>query len=253
MTARGWRVFATARKPDDITCLERDERLEVVPLELTDAASIAACAETALQRSGGRLDALFNNAAYGQVGAMEDITAGLLRAQLEVNLVGTHELTRLIIPSMRRAGGGRIVMCSSVLGLAAAPFRGAYCASKFAMEGMADALRLELAGSGIHVSLIEPGPIRTRFVETALAHFRSSIDIEASPHRDTYRKRLAAMERGGKDTFKLDPDAVADKLVHAVESPRPRRRYYVTIPTYVAAILRRLAPPAVWDALLRRS
>lgn len=253
MKSRGWRVFATARKPDDMARLERDERLDVVPLELTDAASIAACAETALQRSGGRLDALFNNAAYGQVGAMEDITAGLLRAQLEVNLVGTHELTRLIIPSMRRAGGGRIVMCSSVLGLAAAPFRGAYCASKFAMEGLTDALRLELAGTGIHVSLIEPGPIRTRFVETALAHFRSSIDIEASPHRDTYRQRLAAMERGGKDTFKLEPDAVADKLVHAVESPRPRRRYYVTIPTYVAAILRRLAPPAVWDALLRRS
>lgn len=253
LKARGWRVFATARKPDDIARLQRDDGLEVIPLELTDQASIAACAETALHKAGGQLDALFNNAAYGQVGAVEDIPADLLRRQFEVNLFGTHDLTRRIMPAMRRAGSGRIVMCSSVLGFTAAPFRGAYCASKYAMEGLTDAMRLELHGTGVHVSLIEPGPIRTKFVETALAHFRISIDIEGSAHRETYHQRLAAMEQGGKNTFKLEPDAVARKLVHAVESSRPRRRYYVTMPTYFAAILKRLAPPPLLDRILRNS
>jgi short-subunit dehydrogenase len=152
---------------------------------------------------------------------------------------------------MRRNGAGRIVQCSSVLGLVSGPFRGAYCASKFALEGLTDALRIELQGTGIAVSLIEPGPIRTRFVEHALAAFRANIDIENSPHRDVYLARLASMERGGKSTFKLEPEAVAEKLVHAVESRRPRRRYYVTTPTYVAALARRVLPTSLLDRVAR--
>lgn len=252
LKARGWRVFATARKPSDLDRLRRDEGLDPIPLELTDAASIAACADAALEKSGGKLGAVFNNAAYGQVGAMEDISGDLLRRQLEVNLIGCHELTRRLIPAMRSAGSGRIVMCSSVLGFAAGPYRGAYCASKFAMEGLTDALRMELYDSGIKVSLIEPGPIRTRFLETALAQFRTSIDMEGSPHRETYQRRLASMERGGKSTFKLEPEAVARKLVHAVESANPRRRYYVTVPTYIAAVVKRFAPAPLVDHVLRK-
>lgn len=252
MRDRGWRVFATARTPADLQMLA-SESLEVVHLELSDEASIAACVDQVLAACDGRLDAVFNNAAYGQAGALEDISAAVLRAQLEVNVVGTHELTRRVIPAMRAVGSGRIVLCSSVLGLGGAPFRGAYCASKFALEALGDVLSMELRGSGIFVSLIEPGPIRTRFIESVLKHIERNVDVENSIHRDAYRARLAALRNGGKSTFKLEPDAVAKKLVHAVESSRPRRRYYVTVPTYLAAFAKRLAPPSVFDALMRRS
>jgi len=252
LKARGWRVLATARHPDDLRRLEQEEGLEALPLELADPASIAACADRALALTSGRLEALFNNAAFGQVGAVEDLTPEVLRHQLEVNVIGWHDLTRRILPSMRREGRGRIVQCSSVLGLVSGPYRGAYCASKFAVEALSDALRLELRGSGIHVSLIEPGPIRTRFVATALERFRSSVDIAGSPHRAAYEARLASMEAGGTDTFKLEPDRVARRLVHAVESGRPQLRYFVTTPTHVAAMLRRLLPGRWLDAVLLR-
>ena len=252
LKARGWRVLATARQPADLERLEREAGVEAIALDLAYPQSVAACAERALSLTGGRVDALFNNGAYGQVGAVEDLTPDLLRRQLEVNLVGTHDLTRRLIPSMRANGGGRIVQCSSVLGLVASPYRGAYCASKFALEALSDAMRLELAGSGIHVSLIEPGPIRTRFVETALKIFRATIDIEGSVHRETYQARLKAMEAGGKQTFKLEPDAVADKLVHALEADRPKLRYFVTTPTHVAAGLKRVLPMRLLDRVLAR-
>jgi len=253
LKARGWRVIATARSAEDLARLRTEEGLTALQLELRDEASIAECTTRALELGSGRLDAVFNNAAYGQVGAVEDLPAQVLRDQFQVNVVGTHELTRRIIPAMRRAGSGRIVMCSSVLGLVAAPYRGAYVASKFALEGLTDTLRLELGGTGIAVSLIEPGPIRTRFVETALAGFRRTIDIDASPHRDAYHRRLAAMEQGGRTTFKLEPEAVARRLIHAVEAPRPRRRYYVTLQTSLAATARRLLPGAALDAILKSS
>lgn len=252
MKSRGWRVLATARKPEDLTRLERDEGFEPLHIELTDPAAIGACAREALGRTGGAIDALFNNAAFGQVGAMEDVTGDLLRRQLEVNVVGTHELTRLLIPAMRKRGAGRIVQCSSVLGFVSGPFRGAYSASKFALEGLTDALRMELAGTGIHVALIEPGPIRTKFLESALDNFVATIDIAGSPHRAAYEARLAKMRSGGATGYKLEPEAVAEKLRHALESPRPKRRYYVTAPTYVAAWAKRLVPGATLDWIARR-
>lgn len=253
MKARGWRVLATARKPDDLRRLETVEGVEALQLELGDPASVAACAAEALKRTNGRLDALFNNAAYGQVGAVEDLSADLLRQQLEVNVVGQHGLVRAVLPAMRARGEGRIVQCSSVLGLVVAPYRGAYCASKFALEALSDTLRLELAGTGIRVSLIEPGPIRTEFVASALRRFRDTIDIDGSAHRTTYLARLKSMEAGGTNRFKLEPDAVARKLVHAVESARPRSRYFVTVPTHTAAILRRVLPARLLDRLLAGS
>lgn len=252
LKARGWRVLATARKPADLARLREVEGVEPLHLELADPLSIASCADEALRLTAGKIEALFNNAAFGQPGAVEDLSADVLRQQLEVNLIGTHELTRRLIPAMRSNRRGRIVQCSSVLGLVSGPFRGAYVASKFALEGLSDAMRLELAGTGIHVSLIEPGPIRTRFIETALAAFKAAIDIDASPHRDAYRARIAAMESGGDQRFKLEPEAVARKLVHAVESRRPQLRYYVTTPTYVAAMLRRLLPGRLLDRVLQR-
>lgn len=252
MKARGWRVLATARTVEDLDRLRIAERVEALPLELADHASIATCAIAALDLTHGRLDAIFNNAAYGQPGAVEDLPPAVLREQLEVNVIGTHDLTRRVIPSMRRNGHGRIVQCSSVLGLVAVPFRGAYCASKFALEAMSDCLRMELRGTGIHVSIIEPGPIRSRFVEHAVERLKSRIDIDGSPHRDRYLARLASMEAGGQQAFKLEPEAVSKKLIHAVESKRPRRRYYVTVPTYFAAIGRRVLPAFVGDYLASR-
>ncbi len=252
MKAKGWRVFATARKQDDLQRLESVEGVEAVQLELADPKSIAECAGTVLEATGGRLDALFNNAAYGQVGAVEDVSVDCLRQQVEVNLIGTHDLTCRFVPVMREAGAGRIVQCSSVLGLVAAPYRGAYCASKFALEALSDSLRWELAGTGVYVSLIEPGPIATNFVANLLVNFRKNIDFENSAHRDVYKARLVAMEQGGKKAFKLPPENVAKKLLHAVESPRPKLRYYVTTPTYLAAGAKRILPGGVLDLVLSR-
>jgi NAD(P)-dependent dehydrogenase (short-subunit alcohol dehydrogenase family) len=249
---RGWRVIATARKAADLRRLETEERLEAVPLELADPASIAACAAETLRRTDGQLMALFNNAAYGQVGAVEDLTADVLRKQMEVNFIGTHALTRAVIPVMRAQGYGRIVNCSSVLGLVTGPYRGAYSASKFALEGLTDAMRLELRGTGIFVSLVEPGPIRTRFLESAIELFKRNIDMASSPHRVTYAGRLKSMESGGKTTFKMEPEAVARKVVHAVESPRPKIRYFVTVPTYVAAVAKRVLPDRLADVVIAK-
>ena len=252
MRGRGWRVLATVRTNEDYARVSGELGIEVLPLDLGDPASIARCAEEALRLSDGQIDAIFNNGAYGQVGAVEDLSADVLRRQMEVNLIGTHDLTRRFIPAMRARGAGRIVQCSSVLGFVSVPYRGAYCASKFALEALSDAMRHELAGTGIHVSIIEPGPIRTRFVEHARTSFRSTVDIETSAHRETYVARLAAMEQGGKSTFKLEPEAVAFKLVHAVESARPKRRYKVTIPTYLAAASKRVLPASLADWLAQR-
>jgi NAD(P)-dependent dehydrogenase (short-subunit alcohol dehydrogenase family) len=252
MRERGWRVIATARKPEDLLRLKNFEGVEALPLELADPQSIATCAIRALEMTRGRLDAVFNNAAFGQPGAVEDVTPALLREQLEVNLVGTHDLTRRLIPAMRKNGTGRIVNCSSILGMVVAPYRGAYCASKFALEALTTSLRLELEGSGIRVSLIEPGPIRSRFVEHAVARLLATIDIENSPHRAVYRARIEGMKAGGQSYFKLEPEAVSTRLIHALESTRPRSHYYVTTPTYLAVAFRRLMPQLAIDYFARK-
>ncbi|PRY73685.1 SDR family oxidoreductase [Halomonas ventosae] len=253
LARRGWRVFATARREADLAGL-RDSGLEAVPLDLDDSDAIAACVATVLEATDGRLDALFNNAAYGQPGAVEDLSRTVLRAQLETNLLGTHELTCRVLPVMRRQGHGRIVQNSSVLGLAALPYRGAYVCSKFALEGLTDTLRLELTGSGIQVSLIEPGPIASRFRENAYRAFKAHIDTAHSAHADTYRAveaRLAGDDSGGR--FTLGAEAVVAKLVHALESPRPRARYYVTLPTHLFGTLKRLLGTRALDRVLLRS
>ncbi|HUU25744.1 MAG TPA: SDR family oxidoreductase [Methyloceanibacter sp.] len=253
MKERGWRVFATARTDEDLARLKDDLSVESLYLDYTEPDSIAAAADHVLEATGGALDALFNNGAYGQPGAVEDVTPEALRAQFEANVIGWHDLTRRVIPAMRARHQGRIVQCSSVLGLIAAPYRGAYCASKFAIEALADTLRLELAGTGIHISLIEPGPIATRFLAHALEAYRRNIDIENSPHREAYRARIARMEQGGQTTFKLPPEAVVKKLIHALEAKRPKARYYVTFPTYAAGFLRRVLPTAALDAVAAKN
>ena len=247
---RGWRVFATARNDADLAGLKA-EGLEPVYLDYTEPDSIAACANHVLEATGGKLFALFNNGAYGQPGAVEDLRMDVLRAQFETNFFGWHDLTNRLIPSMRENREGRIIQCSSVLGLIAIRFRGAYCASKFALEGLTDALRLELHNSGIHVSLIEPGPIESYFQKTGLKHFKAEIDITNSPHRSAYQQTIARLE-GDAVTQRLGPDAVFVKLLRALESPRPRGHYYVTRSTRMAAFGRRFLPARLFEIILRR-
>jgi NAD(P)-dependent dehydrogenase (short-subunit alcohol dehydrogenase family) len=253
MKARGWRVFATARKPEDIARLKDEERVEGLYLDYAEPDSIEKAVAQVLAATAGRLDALFNNGMYGQPGAVEDLRRDVLRAQFEAGFFGWHDLTARIIPAMRAQGEGRIVFCSSVLGLVSAPYRGAYCATKFAIEALADSLRMELASTRIKVVLIEPGPIASRFLEHALEAYRRNIDLETSPHREIYRARIAGLEEGGDQTFKLGPEAVALKLAQALESQNPKRRYFVTIPTYAAALFRRLLPASALDAIAARN
>ena len=252
LAERGWRVFTAARKPDDVDRLAQ-AGFEAVRLDYADEASISAAVETVLARTRGMLDAVFNNGAYALPGAVEDLPTDALRIQFESNVFGWHTLTRGLIPAMRAQGHGRIVQCSSVLGYVPMKYRGAYIASKYALEGLSETLRLELLGTGIHVSLIEPGPIESRFEANALAAFRRSIDIENSVHRAVYDDRIARMERGGSTSrFKLGPEAVLTKLVHALESPRPRPRYRVTVPAEVVAGLKRILPTRTLHAFLAR-
>jgi len=249
---RGYRVFATARKTEDVAKLE-SEGFEALKLDLNDPASIEAAAAQVLERSGGRLYALFNNGAYGQPGAVEDLSREVLRAQFETNLFGWHQLTCLLLPAMRSHGEGRIIQNSSVLGLVVLPYRGAYNASKFALEGLSDTLRLELAGSGIHVSLIEPGPVLSRFRANAYQAFTANIDAEHSAHRANYRAMQARFKKEGPAApFTLPPEAVLKKVIHALESRRPRPRYYVTFPTYLFAFLRRVLSSRGLDWVLLR-
>lgn len=248
---RGYPVFASARRDADVERL-RAEGLQAVRLDLDDDASIGAALEAVLERSGGRLYGLFNNGAYGQPGAVEDLRRDVLRAQLETALLGWHELTRRVIPVMRARGEGRIIQNSSVLGLVAFAYRGAYVAAKFALEGLTDTLRLELHGTGIQVSLVEPGPILSRFRENAFRKFVDNVDVEASPHRDRYRAMQARLTKEGPaQPLTLPPDAVVRRVIHALEARRAKARYYVTFPTYLFAALRRVLPTTVLDAALR--
>lgn len=249
---RGYRVIATARKPEDIARL-RAEGLECVELEYADPDSVERCASEVARLTDGRLFGLFNNGAFGQPGALEDLPRKALEEIFAANVFGWHDLTRRCLPLMRANGEGCIVNNSSVLGLVAMKWRGAYNATKFAIEALSDTLRLELAGSGIRVVLIEPGPIASRFVEHALAAFARNIDETNSLYREAYARQRARLGRGGSNRFKLPPEAVLAKLISALESPRPRARYYVTVPTYVMAWCRRIMPPRMFDFILDKA
>ncbi|MGL5303311.1 MAG: SDR family oxidoreductase [Aeromonas sp.] len=249
----GFTVIASARKADDVARLQQ-QGLLAVQLDLADEVSIEQGASAALQLAGGRLYGLFNNGAYGQPGALEDLPTKALKAQFDTNLFGWHHLIRQVLPSMQAAKEGRIVQNSSVLGLVAMKYRGAYNASKFALEGYSDTLRLELAGSGVHISLIEPGPIDTRFRANARRAFLRHIDPAQSRHQLAYRQTLTRLEKEGATSgFTLSSEACLPPLVHALTHPRPKARYPVTTPTRLFAILRRILPTRWLDKLLAKS
>lgn len=247
---RGHHVIASCRQPEDVTRLEQ-EGLQCIQLDLNDSASIHAAFTKCLQLCDGQLDALFNNGAYGLAGAVEDISRDAIRDQFETNLFGWLELTNLVLPLMRKQNCGRIIQNSSVLGFVALPYRGAYAASKYALEGLSDTLRLELSDTLIKVSLIEPGPIESHFRQNAEKAFRRYIQREGSAHAQRYLAMEQRLKKEGHATrFTLPAEAVLKKVIHALESEKPKARYYVTFPTYLFGYLKRILSSTAIDKVM---
>jgi NAD(P)-dependent dehydrogenase (short-subunit alcohol dehydrogenase family) len=246
---RGYRVFAGVRNPDDMSRLS-NEGLEPVHLDYTNPYSIQRCAAHVLTATNENLYGLFNNGAIAQLGAVEDLRLELLREQFEVGFFGWHDLTIRLLPYMRARGEGRIINCSSVLGLAPMGLRGAYTSTKYAVEALSETMRIELAGTGVYVSLIEPGPIRTNFLQASRIRFLDTIDIHNSPYRKQYQRRLKALEDGGNLKWKLGPEAVTKQLVKALESNKPAVRYYVTVPTYFLSAMKRVLGNGMFHKML---
>lgn len=252
---RGYKVLATARAQADVEVLQ-EAGLTSFTLDLADEFSVKEGAEHALSLTDGKLFALFNNGAYAAPGAVEDLPRQAFREIFETNVFGTLDLTNRILPSMRKNGVGRIIMNSSVLGFCALRYRGAYNATKFALEGATDTLRLENRDPNIHFVLIEPGPVTSKIRENSIPHWEKWVDHEASAHHGkVYKKSLIPRlydDSGKKDRFELPPDAVSAKLIHALEADRPKIRYFVTTPTYIAHYVRKLLPMRWASGLQRR-
>ncbi|MDK1286531.1 SDR family oxidoreductase [Pseudoalteromonas umbrosa] len=249
----GYKVIASVRDPKHRSIFE-ELAIPCILLDLSDDNSIHQGFQQALELCDGKLDVLFNNGAYGQPGAVEDLPTDVLRQQFEVNFFGWHTLTRLAVAHMRQKGQGRIIQNSSVLGLVALPYRGAYNASKFALEALTDTLRMELAETDIQVSLIEPGPILSDFRKNARQAFEQHIDIGSSYHKDEYQAQLTRLKaQTAPQKFTLGPEAVYDKLLHAIESPKAKARYYVTFPTYLMGYLKRILSSRLLDKLLLKN
>jgi len=250
----GWRVFPTARRASDLDVL-RTAGFEPIEMDMADADSVAAGAEIFLKATAGRPGALVNNAGFGQPGALEDLSREAVRYQFEVNVIGLHDITHRLAPVFRSQGAGRIVNISSVVGWMALPFLGAYSASKFAVEGLTDALRVEMSGSGVGVSLVNPGPIITEFRHNAVSKAGEHVNADDSSFGELYMNELVERrdrQKKAYDPFSKPPEAVGAKILHALESGHPRRHYPVTLPAYLVAFLRRFAPTALTDALLAR-
>ena len=250
LQARGYRVFATARKATDLERLE-NEGLNAIELDLADSESVNDAANELMLRTSNELYGVFHNGAYGQPGAVEDLSRATLEKQFASNVFGWIELNNRLMPIFRQRNEGRIIFNSSVLGLVALPYRGAYNASKYAIEGFADTLRQELADSCIYVSLIEPGPINSQFRANALQALKDNIDINTSYHRQKYQGNIRRLEKQGAAVpFTLEPEAVLQKVIHALESNKPKAHYYVTFPTYLFATLKRILPTTWLDKIL---
>jgi NAD(P)-dependent dehydrogenase (short-subunit alcohol dehydrogenase family) len=246
---QGYNVLATCRYAKDVKRLE-DEGLSAYQLDLRDSKSIKDAVAWAEELSGGKIDVLFNNGAYGQPGAVEDLSRTVLKEQFETNVFGTQELTNEVLPLMRKHGHGRVIYNSSILGFVSMSYRGAYNSSKYAIEVLCDTLRLELKGSGIDIVLIEPGPIRSDFRKNALKKFKSNIDIERSVHEKVYKKTLERLEGKENAPFTLGEEAVYKVLIKAIESKNPKNRYRVTLPSKLFWFLKRVLSSRILDKIL---
>lgn len=254
MRAAGWRVFASCRKQEDCARLE-SEGFESPLIDYSDTNTITSGLASVLDATGGTLDAVFNNGAYALPGAVEDLPRDGLREIFECNLFGVHDLTRAVLPVMRAQGHGRIVNCSSVLGLVTMKWRGAYSATKFAMEGLSDTLRLEMRDTDIEIILIEPGPVTSDIRDNSIPHFERWIDWKNSARRAQYESSLIdrLYTSSGPDSFELPASAVTKKLLHACTAARPKPRYYVTKATYIMGALRRIFSTRMLDWIVSKA
>jgi NAD(P)-dependent dehydrogenase (short-subunit alcohol dehydrogenase family) len=253
LRARGWRVFASCRGADDCARLEA-EGFESPRIDYADPATIESGLAEVLAATGGTLDALYNNGAYACPGAVEDLPRGALQEIFETNVFGTHDLTRAVIKIMRAQGHGRIINCSSILGIVGMRWRGAYVATKFAIEGLTDVLRIEMRDTPINIILVEPGPVTSSIRENAIPHYEKWIDTKGSARAAQYEKLSARLYvDSGPDPFELPASAVTKKLIHALESKRPKPRYYVTKPAYFMSFLRRVLPTQALDWIIAKS
>jgi len=247
---RGHHVIASCRNKKDLAHLS-DRHIETLLLDVNDSNSIHHAFKQLMQMTNHRLDVLINNAGYGQAGALEDIPRDVLRAQFETNVFGLMELSARCIPIMRQQGHGRIINISSVLGIISLPFRGAYNASKYAVEGLSDTLRLELKPSGIEIITIEPGPIESSFRKNAVERSLQQLDLTQSVHQTHYDTMLTSYQQSkSTSVFTKGPEAVIKKLIHAIESPKPKAKYPVTLPTYLFIFLKRIFSTKLLDNLL---
>ena len=249
---RGYQVFATARQPADVERLAA-EGFKALRLDLADAQSVEDAVHELMLRTNSELYAVFHNGAYGQAGALEDLSRAVLEQQFATNVFGWHQLTNLVLPMLRQRNEGRIIYNSSLLGFIALPFRGAYNASKYAVEGLADTLRLELADTDIKVCLIEPGPVTSQFRANALRSLKANVAWERSVHARKYAGAIKRLEKVGPAApFTLPPEAVLAKVIDALESEHPQPRYRVTVPSHLFWALRRLLPTSWLDKVLLR-
>lgn len=250
LKANNYQVFASARQQRDVDQLN-ERGFDSIQLDLADAMSIKNAVLKVRDKTNNRLYALINNGAYGQPGALEDISRDVLKEQFETNVFGTHELTNMVLPIMRQQGEGRIIQISSILGLVCFAYRGPYNATKYALEALTDTLRLELRDTNIFCSLIEPGPIKSKFRANAFAAFNKNIDTENSAHKKKYKRLIARLSAQTAPTpFTAEPEAVLKRVVQALEARKPRVRYPVTFPVYLFEVLRRLLPYRALDFIL---
>ena len=247
---KGYRVFASARSRDDVKNLQ-NLGFESLLLDLSSSESINA-AVFKLYEMTDNIYALINNGAYGQAGALEDISRDALDIQFQSNVFGWHELTNLILPRMRNVNAGRIIYISSVLGFVAMPFRGPYVASKFAIEGLIGTLRLEFSNTNIKFSSIQPGPIESKFRENAYLAFKKNVDISNSHYQDQYKIMIKRLQSGKNVKFTLPPEAVLKNAIHALESSNPKNYYRVTFPTKLFALLGNILPSRWMDYILNK-
>jgi len=250
LQSRGHRVIASCRSPEDVTRLT-DMGLETLQMDVNDSASIQSAFAEIAKRFSGTLDVLINNAGYGQAGALEDISREVMRAQFETNVFGLLEVSNHAIPLMRRQKSGRIINISSLLGIVSLPFRGAYNASKYAVEGISDTLRLELKTAGIEVIAIEPGPVASNFRDSVVDRSLQAIDMKNSAFAQQYRVMLDSYKQKKSDSvLTKSPDAVLKKVVHAIEARRPYPKYAVTLPAHLLMFARRILSTKALSALL---
>lgn len=246
---RGYQVIATCRNIDDNPAL-KESGIKTVILDLADQSSVQSALDDIAGISNGDVFGLVNNGAYGQPGAVIDLDRDILRQQFECNVFGTQQLTNGILKMMLGRQSGRVIQISSILGFICLRFRGAYNASKYALEALTDTMRLEHQDSGIQFSLVEPGPIRSRFRENAYQKFKQNIDVSNSVFLDTYQRVEQRLSDSGEARFTLPASAVLESVIHALESKRPKIRYRVTVPTRVTAVLKRLLPDRLMDRFL---